>query len=128
MQIIFHITGGEEWERGKVAGGYRPRTLASEGFIHCSKPDQVVEVANRLFRGQKGLVLLCINTRRVGPEIVYENLESGRDLFPHIYGLLNLDAVVNVVSFEPEKAGRFALPAELSKYFDGGEIMGAVGG
>lgn len=125
MPIIFHITKDEDWERARVVGGYRPRTFAPEGFIHCSKPDQVIDVANRLFRGQKGLVLLCINTRRVGPEIVYENLEGGQDLFPHIYGPLNLDAVVDVVSFEPEKEGRFALPSELSNYFDGGEIIEA---
>ena len=110
MATIFHITRRGEWERAEREGLYRAQTLASEGFIHCSRSDQVVRVANRLFRGQTGLVLLEIDTRRVGAEIRYENCEGGREEFPHVYGALELGSVVRVLGFEPGEDGSFAMP------------------
>ncbi len=55
-------------------------------------------------------MLLVIDTDKVDAEIIYENLEGGDQLFPHIYGHLNCDAVVKVVDFEPDADGYFALP------------------
>ena len=59
-------------------------------------------------------MLLCIDTDKVTAEIRYENLEGGRELFPHIYGEINTDAVVQVEEFEPGSQGYFALPAMLA--------------
>ncbi len=111
--MILHITEREAWEQAKNSGRYEAESLHSQGFIHCSRPDQVIPVANCLFRGQTSLVLLCIDTDRAVPEICHENLEGGSELFPHIYGALNLDAVTAVLDFEPGCDGRFALPEEL---------------
>jgi uncharacterized protein (DUF952 family) len=111
MATIFHITKRGEWERAGREGVYRTPTLPTEGFIHCSRSDQVVRVANTLFRGQAGLVLLEIDTRRVGAEIRYENCEGGQEDFPHIYGALDLGSVVRVLAFEPGEDGSFAMPS-----------------
>ena len=111
MATIFHITKREEWERAEPDGSYRTPTLASEGFIHCSGRDQVIRIANALFHGQAGLVLLEIDPRRVGAEIRYENCEGGQEVFPHIYGALNLDSVVRVLALEPGEDGSFAMPS-----------------
>jgi uncharacterized protein (DUF952 family) len=111
--IILHITPLEDWLRALEAGTYRAKSLSSEGFIHCSRPDQVEHVANTLFHGHQGLVLLCIDRERVAAPVRDENLEGGVDRFPHIYGPLNLDAVRQVVSFEPGSDGQFELPEEL---------------
>jgi uncharacterized protein (DUF952 family) len=70
----------------------------------------VIQVANVRFRGQPGLVLLSIDTDKVTAEIRYENLEGGEQMFPHIYGALNTDAVVKVARFEPGAEGYFVLP------------------
>ena len=110
MATIFHITKREEWERAKRNGSYEPPSLASEGFIHCSTTEQVVRTANRLFRGQMGLVLLKIDMDQVGAEIKYENCEGGEEAFPHIYGPLNPVSVVRVMAFEPGEDGTFAMP------------------
>ncbi len=64
-------------------------------------------MANRHYPGQSGLVLLYIDTEKVKAEIVYENLYGGQELFPHIYGELNVDAVTRVDDFEPEPNGQF---------------------
>jgi uncharacterized protein (DUF952 family) len=112
MSIIYHITAREAWEAARPAGVYRPERFADEGFIHCSTREQVVRVADARFRGRRGLVLLRIDTERVEAEIVYENLEGGRELFPHVYGGLNADAVVEVLDFEPGEDGRFKMIAD----------------
>jgi uncharacterized protein (DUF952 family) len=109
MPIIFHITTHKRWDSGVAEGSYRPEAFPVDGFIHCSTRDQVIQVANLRFRGQRGLVLLAIDTDKVTAKIVYENLEGGQQLFPHIYGELNLDAVVQVSEFEPRADGYFQL-------------------
>ncbi|MBW4634525.1 MAG: DUF952 domain-containing protein [Iphinoe sp. HA4291-MV1] len=112
MTTILHITQQEQWKQAKLVGTYRGDTLDSEGFIHCSTPTQVIKVANYLFPNQKGLVLLCIDSKKVQPEIRYEGIEGG-ELFPHIYGALNIDAVFKVINFEPGEDGLFTLPEEI---------------
>lgn len=113
-EIILHITTSEEWRQAVEMGVYQAASLSSEGFIHCSRPEQVLQVANTLFRGKAGLVLLCIDRNQVAAPIQDENLEGGEDRFPHIYGSLNLDAVRQVVNFLPGPDGLFELPVELS--------------
>ena len=111
METIFHITKRAEWERAEREGIYQTPTLASEGFIHCSRSEQVIRIANARFTGQTGLVLLEIDPRQVSAEIRYENCEGGQEDFPHIYGALDGGSVVRVVAFEPGEDGSFAMPS-----------------
>ena len=80
----------------------------------------MIQVADSLFRGQADLVLLGVDEKLVRPEIRYENLRGGAELFPHVYGALNLDAVVRVMEFPPGRDGTFALPHEVR------ELAGAL--
>ncbi len=105
--LIYHITARTAWEAALAAGSYRADSLDSQGFIHASTGAQVIHTANRYYPGQHGLVLLCINAHLVSVEIRYENLEGGPERFPHIYGLLALEAVVEVQPFEPGPDGTF---------------------
>ncbi|MDP2673492.1 MAG: DUF952 domain-containing protein [Dehalococcoidia bacterium] len=109
-QLILHITRRGDWEQAKSVRLYRGDTLDSVGFIHCSTENQVLTVANTSFRGQRDLLLLCIDLDKVGSEVRFEGPSAG-ELFPHIYGPLNLDAIVNVLEFTPGKDGTFQLPA-----------------
>ncbi|WGV26876.1 DUF952 domain-containing protein [Halotia branconii] len=113
MNTIFHITQRQQWEQANLIGSYRGDTLDSEGFIHCSQANQIVKVANRFFPNQSGLVLLAIDSNQVQAEIRYEAAEIG-ELFPHIYGALNIDAVYQVINFEPQENGFFELPPEVT--------------
>ncbi len=113
MTIILHIARRSDWEQARAAGAYRGDTLASEGFIHCSTPEQIISVANRFYRGQPDLMLLVIDRARVQAAVRDENLEGGTTLFPHIYGPLNLDAVVDVLDFPSQLDGSFKLPEAL---------------
>ena len=112
MKTILHITKRTEWAAAKELGAYRGNTLDSEGFIHCSTLKQVVGSANRFFQGQQDLVILVIDEGLVQPEIKYEG--DADNLFPHIYGALNVDAVVKSIDFEAGVDGIFSLPSELT--------------
>lgn len=112
-QLICHIVQRSLWEQASSSGSYQSDSWDSEGFIHCSALEQVCRVADLHFRGQTGLVLLLIEPARVLPEIRYE-APHGEERFPHIYGPLNIDAVVRVVAFAPGDDGRFHLPPEVA--------------
>ena len=92
--VIFHITTAVAWEAALREGEYRPPSLASEGFIHCSRGRQLDGVLERFFEGQRGLIALEIDPDRVEAEVRYDGVDG--DAFPHIYGALNLDAVVGL--------------------------------
>ncbi len=113
--IILHITNRQDWEDAQAAGRYQADTLASEGFIHCSTPEQVVSVANALYPARQDLVLLGIDPARLTAPVRYENLQGEDELFPHLYGPLNLEAVVRVWEFVPDLEGRFSLPPDLAE-------------
>jgi uncharacterized protein (DUF952 family) len=107
---IFHIVSREAWAAAQAAGEYRGDTLATEGFIHCSRSEQVAAVANAFYAGQTHLALLRIDRGRVTAEVRDE--ASGDEVFPHIYGPLNLDAVAEVMAFAPGADGRFSGPGQ----------------
>ena len=109
MSSIFHITARSQWQAAQNAGVYCCESLETEGFIHCSTPAQVVKVANWFYAGQEGLVLLGIDPDRLQSELRYEVIETG-EAFPHLYGELNLDAVVQVFDFSANADGGFTLP------------------
>lgn len=112
MDTILHITSKKAWLQARERGSYRHESLETEGFIHCSHPAQVIATANRFFCGQRELVLLEILPSLVRAEIKEESVPLHGD-FPHIYGELNLDAVVRIINFEPNENGDFELPQEL---------------
>ena len=107
MTTIYHITSADEAAAAARSGTYAPAAFDTDGFIHCSYPWQVVDVANRRFAGRADLVLMEIDRAKLACEVIDENLEGGADLFPHIYGRLPISAVVQVHRFPCGAAGRF---------------------
>jgi uncharacterized protein (DUF952 family) len=112
MIPILHITPRTEWERAKKLGTYRSESLATEGFIHCSTLTQVIGSANRFFKDKQDLVILSIDPTLVTAEIRNEGADTN-NLFPHIYGELNIDAVIRSIDLESTPDGTFILPSEL---------------
>jgi len=109
---ILHITRKQDWDAAQAAGEYTAPSLATEGFIHCSMPEQVVAVAERFYADQRGLVLLVLDSKRIRSEVRFEpGADKPDELFPHIYGPINLDAVTRVADFAPDPSGKWILPA-----------------
>lgn len=109
MRTIFHITARSDWEAAQTLGRYEADSLKSEGFIHLSRPHQVLSVADFLFKDKKDLVLLQVGEELVTSPVKYEGKEN--NLFPHIYGPLNLNAILNVYDFSEGSEG-FHLPKD----------------
>jgi uncharacterized protein (DUF952 family) len=109
MPRIFHFISKSDLEVSLDNGNLRVPSLQIRGFIHCSLKDQVIDVANSIAPGKDDLVLLEIEESKVVPKIVYENLEGGEKLFPHIYGPLNEDAIIAIHPFK-WKANTYVLP------------------
>jgi uncharacterized protein (DUF952 family) len=107
--MIYHIAARADWEAAQAATAYSADSLASEGFIHCSTRAQVLATAARFFAGRQDLLLLEIDPARLTAELRYEEGEPGQ-LFPHLYGPLDLAAVVAAHPFAPDAHGAFRLP------------------
>ena len=113
-ESIYHITTRAAWSAGKEAGAYKADSLESAWFIHCSKAEQVLRVANEFYSNLPDLVILVIDPSRLKPMLHWEpGTDKADELFPHIYGPLNLDAVLNVFDLKPGLDGKFKLPPEV---------------
>lgn len=110
---IFHLAIAAEWEAAISGGVYQRstlgRSLAEQGFIHCSYLHQLQAVADFHFAGRNDVVLLQIDPDKVDAVIRDENLDLGSDLFPHIYGPLPVAAVVSARGVGTDSAGRLLL-------------------
>lgn len=104
---VVHLCPRPAWEEAQRAGVYRPSSLAQQGFIHCSLPRQVLGVANQLFPQRTDLLALWIDPQRLTAELKWE--PGADDHFPHLYGALNLEAVVAATPLTPDADGVFRL-------------------
>lgn len=96
MPIIYHVTTAAEWNAALEQGSYTSPSLANEGFIHCSEEGQVAATLDRYFKGKTDLVKLVIDTDKLSSAHIFEWSPSTADTFPHIYGPINVEAVVDV--------------------------------
>ncbi|HEX5836490.1 MAG TPA: DUF952 domain-containing protein [Anaerolineales bacterium] len=116
--MIYHITSRTAWNEARQRGDYRAESLEAEGFIHCSTESQVVPVAEKFYTGLGDLLLLVIEPARLTSDLKWEPPSGGTpppgvpegDLFPHIYGPINLDAVVQVLDLQSNPDGNYSLP------------------
>ncbi|RNL79798.1 DUF952 domain-containing protein [Nocardioides marmorisolisilvae] len=101
MDRIFHLALATDWAAAQEAGDYRistlGRTLEQEGFLHASREDQWRATKQRFYADvPEPLVLLEIDPALLTSELRIDEVPEAGDSFPHIYGPLNLDAVVAV--------------------------------
>lgn len=105
--IIYHMLPDHTWQAQSPTQPYLADTLATEGFVHCTRePERLRWVANRFYQQIPGdFVILCLETDRVQSEIRWEAADG--HLFPHIYGPINLEAVAQVLPFPRNPNGSF---------------------
>lgn len=95
MSLIYHIVPAADWQQYESKPDYEAASLQSEGFIHLSQKEQVAGTLSRYYQNVPDLLLLHIDTDKLTHELKYEPSTNG-ELFPHLYGPLNKDAVVRV--------------------------------
>ncbi|ARF75197.1 DUF952 domain-containing protein [Streptomyces griseus] len=106
-ELLLHLAEAPLWEAARGSGTYemstRGRTLQEEGFIHLSLPHQLPGVARMLYGdgggdgdGGRDLVVLVVDPARLTDPVRYEAMKPGGEEFPHLYGPLPVEAVVEV--------------------------------
>jgi release factor glutamine methyltransferase len=103
--LLIHLCQRNEWQSAQKQGMVISKSIGHEGFIHCSQPEQILDVANRFYQGIPGLILLWIDPKKITSEIRWEVVDGV--LFPHIYGPINLDAVISVTDIKPDDDGTY---------------------
>ena len=89
VRMIYHMCPAAVWEEAKRTGLYAgTEDDRRDGFIHFSTADQVAESARRHRAGEAGLVLIAVESTRLGDRLKWEPSRGGQ-LFPHLYGPLH---------------------------------------
>ncbi|HEY0654302.1 MAG TPA: DUF952 domain-containing protein [Chryseosolibacter sp.] len=103
--MIYHITTEKEWADSAAKAEYAPAAFEKEGFIHASRLNQLEGVMQRYYSGRADLLLLCIEERKLQCDLIYEP-SANKELYPHLYGKLNKDAIAEIVTaFDFQKLG-----------------------
>ncbi|MEK7295410.1 MAG: GNAT family N-acetyltransferase [Actinomycetota bacterium] len=116
---IFHLTSRRAWDTR--ASDYGHASLDTEGFIHCSTRHQLTSVANKYYLDANDVLVLVIDPKKLTSPVRWEPprhpdgspIEPVHLLFPHIYGEIDPDAVIDVVDMARDAHGRYRLPTEL---------------
>ncbi|MGK7931574.1 MAG: DUF952 domain-containing protein [Microcystaceae cyanobacterium] len=121
--MILHITFQFAWDKAQEKGEYRADSLNNEGFIHCSTVNQVLRVANQFYKGQQNLIILVINPQKLTVPVKWENAVHPQnkqpttiqdsEQFPHVYGAINVAAVIQVLPLRSDTQGIYRLPPPL---------------
>lgn len=104
---LYHLALADEWAEAVERGGpYRRSTIGASledvGFVHCSFAGQVEATRRRFYAGRDDVVLLRLDPARLTAEVRVEDLFGAGEAFPHVYGPVELDAVVEAAPLGPE--------------------------
>ncbi|HEX5213192.1 MAG TPA: DUF952 domain-containing protein [Pseudolabrys sp.] len=110
MTTIYKILPATLWRGAASQGVFRGSAIdLRDGFIHFSTAQQVAETAAKHFAGEMDLILLHVDTTRLGDRLKWEPSRGGA-LFPHLYGALDLAAVTRVDQLPLSADGRHQFP------------------
>jgi len=112
MTLIYHLAPATRWYSWPTDKPYLPAEYDREGFIHCTSGDELmIKVANRFYRNVPGdYVLLVINPDKLenpASPVKWESATEFDALFPHIYGAIDRNAVVEVRRVQRADDGTF---------------------
>ena len=107
LHFIYHITTPGLWQQYATLPFYEAPSLQTEGFIHASKAQQVQETANRYYKNEPEILLLTIDTSLLAIPLLYEEAPNRKEEFPHLYGKLNKDAIVEHTTIARREDGSY---------------------
>jgi uncharacterized protein (DUF952 family) len=110
--IVYKILTAAQWEEALRLGHYAGSADDErDGFIHLSARDQLAGTAAKHFKGKAGLVLVSLDSSRLGDGLVWEPSRGGA-LFPHLYTPLDVTAALDVTAMPLGEDGVPVLPTE----------------
>lgn len=118
--LIFHVCKREEWDKAREVGHYAGSSQdQADGFIHLSSFEQVRVSVAKHRAGQDDLVILCVDPMKVAKATLRWEESRGGKLFPHIYGVIEIDSIVRTEPLALGPDGQHAFPADIG--LEGGE-------
>jgi glutathione S-transferase len=117
---LYHLAIAHEWNEAVHRGGPYTRStahksLAEEGYIHCSMESQLQATADRHYQGRTDVVLLTIDPALLDVEIRIEDLHGMAESFPHVYGPIPIAAVIAAQPVPVDDTGRLDVAAALPR-------------
>ena len=110
MPTIYKISPASAWREAERQGVYKGSADdARDGFIHFSTASQVAETARKHYFGQTGLFLIAVDADALGENLRWERSRND-ELFPHLYGELDLGAVISVMNLNTRADGSHDIP------------------
>ena len=110
MRTIYKITPASAWREAERRGVYRGSADdLRDGFIHFSTASQVAETARKHYFGQTGLFLVAVDADALGDALRWEPSRND-ELFPHLYGELDLGAVTAILDMRARSDGTHDIP------------------
>ena len=110
MPTIYKICSASSWREAERQGVYRGSTDdLKDGFIHFSTATQVESTAHKHFFGQRGLFLIAVDAGFLGDALRWEPARDGAR-FPHLYGELDLAAVIGIMELPLRSDGTHLIP------------------
>ena len=110
MRRIYKICPASAWREAERQGAFRGSADdARDGFIHFSSAAQLAATARKHFLGQTGLFLIEVDAGALGDALRWEPSRND-ELFPHLYGELDLGAVTRVLTMHARSDGTHDIP------------------
>jgi uncharacterized protein (DUF952 family) len=118
--MICHVTTPPLWLQALHRGTLWAPSLTTEGFIHCSRLDQIEAVVNRFYADTATLTVVLLDESAMEAEVVWEgaahpdgSLATDNELFPHVYGVISMSAVRASRAWRRNLNGQWVLPDDL---------------
>src|ERR1700694_6140481 len=110
VRRIYKICSASPWREAERQGVFRGSADdARDGFIHFSTAAQVPETARKHYFGQTGLFLIAVDADALGDALRWEPARND-ELFPHLYGELDLGAVTAILDLRAQSDGYHDIP------------------
>jgi uncharacterized protein (DUF952 family) len=110
--MIYKICPQATWREAERLGSFAGAGIdLRDGYIHFSTQAQLRETADRHFAGAADLVLVAVDEQALGPSLKWEPARGG-DLFPHLYGALDLAGVTWAKKLPLGPDGRHVFPED----------------
>jgi uncharacterized protein (DUF952 family) len=110
VPTIYKISPASAWREAERQGVYKGSADdLRDGFIHFSTAAQVAETARRHYFGQTGLFLIAVDADALGDALRWERSRND-ELFPHLYGELDIGAVTAILDLRAQSDGTHDIP------------------
>lgn len=104
---IYLLSSQDEYQQALQSGQLLRDSITTEGFIHACPKNQLNRVANKFYKNTHKPLLLTVEKEKISSTVKYEPAKGG--LYPHIYGPLNINAVIKAEPISTNANGEFEL-------------------